>query len=106
MVACGRVVLYAGAVWVGFSTPAFPGTIRITIDKLAFAPASVSAKVGDTIEWVNNDILAHTATAANGDWNVMIAPKKSGQAVLKSAGIINYYCRFHPNMTGRIAIEP
>jgi plastocyanin len=56
----------------------------VTIDKLVFVPAEVTAKVGDTVEWINNDILAHTATAANGDWNVAIAPKQTSRLVMKS----------------------
>jgi plastocyanin len=81
-------------------------TIQIAMDKLVFSPAEVSASVGDTIEWVNNDILAHTATAQNGDWDVAIPAKKTVSFVLKKAGTIEYYCRYHPNMKGRIVIVP
>jgi plastocyanin len=81
-------------------------TIQVTIDKLVFEPAEVSAKVGDTIEWVNKDTLVHTATATNGDWNVNIGPKQSGQVVLKKAGAADYFCRFHPNMKGRLVVAP
>jgi plastocyanin len=81
-------------------------TIQIVMDKLAFTPVAASASVGDTITWINNDILAHTATARNGDWDVTIAPKKTVSLVLKKAGTIEYYCRFHPNMTGRVVIAP
>ena len=88
------------------SVPAHAATIQITIDKLVYAPAEVSAKVGDTVEWVNKDILAHTATARNGDWEVMIGPNKTGQVVLKKAGAVDYTCKFHPNMTGRITVAP
>ena len=45
------------------SAPARAETIQITIDKLVFAPVEVNAKVGDAVEWVNKDVLAHTATA-------------------------------------------
>jgi plastocyanin len=79
-------------------------TIRIVMDKMAYIPLEVSAKVGDTIEWVNNDILSHTATARNGDWDITIAPRKTERLVLKEGGTIDYFCRFHPNMKGRIAI--
>ena len=51
------------------------------------------------------DIVAHTATA-RGDWDVMIEANKSARLVLKKAGIVEYYCRFHPNMKGRITITP
>ena len=47
-------------------------TIRVMIDKLKFEPAQVSAHVGDTIEWVSGDFVAHTATARNKDWDVAI----------------------------------
>jgi plastocyanin len=85
--------------------PAHAETIRITIDKLVFSPADVAAKVGDRIEWVNKDILAHTATAA-GLFDVMIPAKKTGAVIVKKPGDIEYYCRFHPNMKGRIAVAP
>jgi plastocyanin len=88
------------------SVPAQAETIQITIQNLVNTPAEVSAKVGDTIEWINKDILAHTATARNGDWDVMIGPNKTGQVVLKKAGAVDYYCKFHPNMTGRLTVAP
>jgi plastocyanin len=85
--------------------PAHADTIQVVIDKLVFSPAEINAKVGDTIEWVNKDILAHTATV-RGDWDVMIAANKSASVVLKNAGAVEYYCRFHPNMKGRIIVVP
>jgi plastocyanin len=81
-------------------------TIQIIIDKLVFSPTETKASVGDTIEWVNNDVLIHTATARNGDWDVVIAAKKTSSLVLKNVGSIDYYCRYHPNMTGRIVVDP
>lgn len=85
--------------------PARAETIQVTVDKLDFLPAEIKAKVGDTIEWVNKDVLAHTATV-RGDWDVMIPPKKNASFVLKVAGDVEYYCRFHPNMKGRISVAP
>jgi plastocyanin len=52
------------------------------------APQQISAHVGDTIEWVNADIVAHTATARR-----------------RAVGTADYYCKFHPNMTGQILID-
>jgi plastocyanin len=81
-------------------------TIQVTIQNLVNMPAEVSAKVGDTIEWINKDVLAHTATAKNGDWDVMIGPNKTGQVVLKKTGEVEYYCKFHPNMKGKVTVTP
>ena len=85
--------------------PALAETIQVTIDKLVYSPVEIKAKVDDTIEWINKDIVAHTATA-RGDWDVMIAANSSASLVLKKAGTVDYYCRFHPNMKGRITIAP
>ncbi len=78
--------------------------IEIKAEKLAFAPAQVSAHVGDTIVWVNADFVAHTATARNGAWDIMMPPNTKKELVLKSAGTVDYYCKFHPNMIGKITV--
>lgn len=85
--------------------PAQAETIQVTIDKLVFSPATVEAKVGDTIMWVNKDVFAHTATV-NGDWDVMILPKKSASLTLKRVELVDYSCRFHPNMKGHLTVTP
>ena len=78
---------------------------QIVIDKVAFEDAPTGIKVGDTIEWFNKDIVDHTSTAKNGAWDVTIPKQKKVRVVLTKAGIVDYYCRFHPNMTGQIVIK-
>ena len=56
---------------------AHAATIQITMENLVISPAEASAKVGDTIEWINKDIFVHTATARNGDLDVTMPPKKT-----------------------------
>ena len=65
------------ALMVATSISARAATIQISMENLVISPAEASAKVGDTIEWINKDIFAHTATARNGDWDVTIPPKKT-----------------------------
>ncbi len=87
--------------------PVFPvdaATITITVEKLVFSPAVVDAHVGDTIEWINKDVMAHTATA-DGAFDVIIPPHKSASTIVTGAASADYYCRFHPNMRGRIRIN-
>jgi len=88
------------------AVPASAATIQITMQDLVIAPAEVSARVGDTIEWINKDVFAHTATARNGDFDVTMPPKKTVSSVLKKAGTVEYYCRYHPNMKAILKIEP
>jgi plastocyanin len=86
------------------SASASAETIQVAIEKLAFSPVEINAKVGDTIEWVNKDTFAHTATV-KGAWEVMLPVGKSGSQVMDQAGTIDYFCRFHPNMKGRITVS-
>lgn len=102
----GRISLAAFAGLGLLSVPVQAETIQVIVDKPVFAPVDVNAKVGDTVEWVNKDAFAHTATATNGDWNVTLAPKQNGQLVLKKPGTTDYFCKFHPNMKGRVIVAP
>jgi plastocyanin len=88
------------------AVPAHADTIQIVMQDLVVAPLEVSAKVGDTIEWVNKDVFAHTATARNGDFDVNLPPKKTATSVLSKAGTVEYYCRYHPNMKAVLKIAP
>jgi plastocyanin len=53
---------------------------------------------------VSGDFVAHTASARNKDWHVAIPAKGTGSVTLQHAGDLDYFCRFHPNMTGRISV--
>ena len=93
-------------VFAAISVPAHAATIEITMENLVISPAVVSARVGDTVTWVNKDVFAHTATAKNGDFDVTLPPNKSATLVVKKAGTVDYYCRYHPNMKATLKIEP
>ena len=94
------------ALMLGASVSAHAATIQITMENLVISPAEASAKVGDTIEWINKDIFVHTATARNGDWDVTMPSKKTVTSVLNKAGTVEYYCRFHPNMKAVLNVAP
>jgi plastocyanin len=102
----GRVLAIAAALSLGIPVSAQAATIEISMENLVIAPAQATARVGDTIEWINKDIFAHTATARNGDFDVTLPPKKTGSLVLKKAGTVDYYCRFHPNMKATLTVTP
>jgi len=102
------IVLLAGVLALTVSQPEpvlSAEVIRITIGDMLFAPAVVTAEVGDTVEWENGDFVDHTATANEDQWDVVIAAGKSAQLTLEQAGEFNYYCRFHPAMTGKIQVR-
>lgn len=78
--------------------------IQVTIENLAFVPAEITAHAGDTIQWVNADIVIHTATARNGAFDVTIPVKGKASTVVKASGTVDYYCKFHPNMVGKVVV--
>ena len=102
----GRILPIATVLVLGASVSAHAASIQISMENLEIMPAQASVKVGDTIEWINKDVLAHTATARSGDFDVMLPPKKTGTLVVKKAGTFEYYCRFHPNMKATLNVTP
>jgi plastocyanin len=99
-----RRILLIAVLILGASAAAQAATIQISMENLEITPAEATAEVGDTIEWINKDVLAHTATARNGDFDVTLPPKKTGTFVVNKAGTIDYYCRFHPNMKAKLTV--
>src|SRR5829696_577663 len=98
-----RRLIILSAVALGLpGIPASPaGTTQFLVMKgIAFEPKQVTVHVGDTLEWANQDIVAHTATAKDKSWDVNVLPKKNGRMVMKATGTFDYICRYHPNMTG------
>jgi len=93
------VVAMAGAL----SAPAGERT-RIVINDLDFAPSTVTVHVGDTVEWINRDIVEHTATARDGAFDIATPRGRPASARMKAVGRMEYYCRLHPNMVGVINV--
>jgi plastocyanin len=74
-----------------------PVTHTVTIDATRFSPADLSVAVGDSVVWVNKDILAHTATTSKpGFDSKVIQPGKSWRFTVKRKGDFPYTCVFHP----------
>ncbi len=78
--------------------------VQVKINGLAFSPAEITIREGDTIEWVNGDFIDHTATADDGSWDVVVAESRSARLRFDHAGTTKYFCRFHPDMTGTVHV--
>src|SRR3546814_5669773 len=76
----------------------------IEMSRMRFGPAPANLKVGDTIVWVNHDIVPHTATARDRSFDVTIKPHQSARVTMRRAGTIAIYCRFHPAMKGVLRV--
>lgn len=103
----GRLVFIA-ALFGGIvcAVPARAETIKVVMKNLEISPAQITAKVGDTIVWDNQDVFAHTATATDKSFDVMLPPKKSGSLKVTKVGTFDYFCKFHPNMKAKLIVAP
>jgi plastocyanin len=101
------VVLLAGTTVTGAAQRGRkPSTHTVTIEGMQFTPSTVTARPGDTISWVNKDIVAHTATAAGAAFDSkVIPPGKSWKVTLKARGSVSYVCSYHPTMKGVVRVE-
>jgi plastocyanin len=93
---------FTGAVWAQQ-----PSTHKVDILSFKFIPEHLSVRVGDTILFVNKDLVPHTATAKNGSWDTEEIRGGSERAyVLERAGRFVYVCRYHPAMQAVIEVKP
>jgi plastocyanin len=81
-------------------------TVQVKMQNTAFSPASISAKVGQTIVWTNEDSFDHNVTAKKGE-NFKSKNFGQGQTYsykLDKPGTISYVCTIHPGMQGTITV--
>ncbi len=81
------------------------GVVHIGMKNMKFVPATIEVKSGDTIEWTNEDITPHTATAAPLFDSGSIASDKSWKHTFTEAGSFPYSCTFHPDMKGVVIVR-
>ena len=82
-----------------------PKSYTVEIKQMAFNPAEITVNKGDTIKFINNDILAHNATEEKSKlWaSPNLDPGQSWTMVVNSSA--DYYCTIHPVMKGKIIMK-
>lgn len=78
----------------------------VTIQNMAFSPASLTVKVGDKVTWTNQDSVGHSATADDNSFDTgVIAQGQSGSNTFSKTGTYTYHCSVHPNMKATIIVQ-
>jgi len=96
------VASIAGAV-AGCSTRPPHAVHIVEMRGLQFQPQRVEVSLGDTVVWVNHDIVPHTSTALDHAWaSGLIASDSSWRAVVTQPGVHRYFCTLHTNMRAEI----
>lgn len=81
-------------------------THTVLMEANKFVPAALTVRSGDTIVWVNKDLVAHTATSrAAGFDSGLIDVGKSWRYKVRKKGDVAYVCTFHPMMTGTLRVK-
>ncbi len=103
-----KMIFAAGAtLLVPFAKSASAATThQVEIKGFKFAPKTLSVKAGDTIVFTNKDGAPHTATARDKKWNTKTLMRNKSASIAVTAEMDkNYFCKFHPAMTGRLNIS-
>src|SRR5437588_12976612 len=84
---------------------ALAATSAVNIQNSAFAPATTTIRVGDTVAWTNRDAFSHTSTSDTAAWHTGgIRAAAAGSLVFTVAGTFAYHCAIHAFMHGTVAV--
>jgi plastocyanin len=72
---------------------------------MKFQPAELTIQKGDTVVWINNDILAHDVTEESSKaWTSLLIPVgQSWSLVVQQSA--DYYCSIHVVMKGKLIVQ-
>ena len=104
----GFTVLVILALWAIAAKATAPSakTHTVTIEGMRFEPATVTVARGDTVVWVNKDVVPHTATSETGRFDSQtIQPDGIWRQTVDTLGSFPYVCTFHPSMTGTLRVR-
>ncbi|HXY57773.1 MAG TPA: cupredoxin domain-containing protein [Methylocystis sp.] len=101
--------LAAFAVCVACSEAKAENVLRVAIEKFAFDPQTIAARVGDRIVFVNRDELPHSVVGLRGEEEVFRSVEQmdtddSFEVVIDGPGDIAIVCGLHASMTGNILV--
>jgi len=84
------------------------GGDAVTIAGFAFAPATLTVKVGATVSWTNNDSATHTVKWDDGSQGSgsLTAGGAPYSRTFDTAGTFAYTCGIHAKMKGTVVVEP
>jgi plastocyanin len=89
------------------STPS--AEARVGIVDNAFVPAQMALPSGKIVIWSNGGSEGHDVTGSGpgGAWRSgTLAPLQQYERVFAQPGIYDYACTIHPEMRGRVVVQP
>jgi putative membrane protein len=78
----------------------------VVIEGMRYQPEGLTVSAGDTVVWINRDMVPHTVTSASGRVDSKeIAPGKSWTHTVRAAGELTYVCTYHPQMKAILRVR-
>jgi len=78
----------------------------VEIKGFEFSPKTLSLKKGDTVKFINLDIVPHTATAYNESFDTGELKKDEFAVItVESDELVRYFCIYHPAMQAELLFE-
>lgn len=99
-------VIVAGLLLMASGMAAQAAEYQIVVAKMKFGPPPDQLHVGDVIIWRNDDIFHHTVTARDASFDIGLPAKSQARMTIERMGPVEFYCRFHPMMTGKLNVQP
>ena len=85
---------------------AAPRVHTVLIEGMRYQPEGLTVAAGDTVVWINRDLVPHTATSATGRFDSNeIAPGTSWTHTVRATGEFNYICTYHPLMKAVLRVR-
>jgi plastocyanin len=82
-----------------------PQVHTVFIEGMRFQPEGLSVAAGDTVVWINRDMVPHTATSSGQFDSGDMAPGKSWTHTVRDTGEFSYICTYHPLMKGIVRVR-
>ena len=99
-------ILAGPAMGFGVANEARTQVHTVLIEGMRFQPEGLTVAAGDTVVWVNRDMVPHTATSASGRFDSNeIAPGKTWTHTVRSTGEFGYICTYHPLMKAVLRVK-
>lgn len=107
------LALFAGCGGDDESAPSEPAStgggdvVEVRMKDIKFVPETVTAKVGQTIRWVNDDSVAHDVKAESGAGfaSDSLSKGETFEAKVEKPGKISYVCTIHAGQKGSITVQ-
>jgi plastocyanin len=86
---------------------AVPATTHtVTIQGFQYMPSPLMIHSGDTVRWLNRDLVPHTVTSTTGQFDSgEIPPNASWSFRAMQKGRFSYICQYHPDMAGVLVVR-